>query len=377
MEKWEKQLETIYTTPANPASFSGPVKLQDELRKKGFHIGIHRINRWLQKQDSYALFKQTNRKFKTNRVLVSKMDELWETDLISLQSLAKDNDGYNFILLTIDVLSKYIFLRPLKNKSGKIVAEAFETIFVNDKIPTNIRSDAGGEYTGARVREVFKKYKINFYTALNFGKAVVAERAIKTIRNKIFRYLEHNKSDRYIDQLQLFADSYNSTIHSSIGVAPNDVNIKNESMINWILFWPRHPKLKKMQKNKTKNKKKGSKFRFQVGWTVRIAGVKKVFSKESTSANWTREIFKIKSRKLRNDIPIYTLTGLDSEEAIRGSFYQSELQRAEVDPNKLWNIQKILKTRKISRTKKQALVRWEHYGPAYDSWVNIDDMKTV
>lgn len=375
MASWETEIERIYTDPKKAGSFSGGEKLRIELAKKGFHVGLYKINQWLQQEESYSVFKQLKKKFKTNKVLVSKLNELWDVDLISMQSLSKENDGYSFILLTIDILSKFIHLVPLSNKTGKVTAEAFESIFVKGAVPLSIRSDSGGEFLSNRVSSVFKKYKINFYTALNLGKANVAERCFRTVKNKIFRYLEYNKTDRYIDVLQNLADSYNATVHSSIGIAPKDVNISNQNMISWVLYWPRY---KKPHSNKKlKNKNKLPKFKFKIGASVRISTLKHVFSKESTSPNWTRELFKIKSRAIRDGIPVYKLAGFDNKEIIRGSFYQQEIQRVNVKDSQLWKIKTILKTRKVRGQKKQALVRWENYSSKYDSWINIDEVKDL
>lgn len=270
------------------------------------------------------------------------------------------------------VLSKFIYLVPLNNKSARDVSDAFESIFANGVYPRSVRSDRGREFLNVKVESVFKKYKINFYTAFNNPKANIAERAIRTIKNNFFRYLQHNKSDRYIDNLQNFADSYNSTEHSSIGIPPKDVNTTNENMISWILYWPKQSQVRKYE-----NKNKLSKFKFKIGSYVRISTLKPAFSKESTTPNWSREVFKIKSRMIRDGIPIYMVSDFNSLEIIRGRFYQQELQKVIVKDSQLWNIDKILKTRKLKSKKKQVLVRWENYGPENDSWIDIDEVKEL
>ena len=47
-------------------------------------------------------------------------------DLVSLQAIAKENSGYNYILTVIDILSRYAFAEPLKRKTGKEVTAAFK-----------------------------------------------------------------------------------------------------------------------------------------------------------------------------------------------------------------------------------------------------------
>ena len=77
MADWENELDIIYNYSRNPASFSGAEKLQNQLQTSVYRIGLYKINKWLQSRYYYRLFKELRRKFKTNQVLVSKMDKLW------------------------------------------------------------------------------------------------------------------------------------------------------------------------------------------------------------------------------------------------------------------------------------------------------------
>ena len=58
-------------------------------------------------QDTYTLHKPVRHCFKRNRVIVGAMDEEWVEDLVIMDSLSKTNNGYNYILTVIDVLSKF------------------------------------------------------------------------------------------------------------------------------------------------------------------------------------------------------------------------------------------------------------------------------
>ena len=54
------------------------------------------------------------------------IDSLWEADLTFVQDVAKENDGVNYVLVVIDVLSKYVWVRPMKNKTPHSLLEAFD-----------------------------------------------------------------------------------------------------------------------------------------------------------------------------------------------------------------------------------------------------------
>ena len=57
--------------------------------------------------------------------MVGGLDDQWAADLVETQNLAKENQGTRYLLTVIDVLSKYAWVRPLKNKTGESVVKSF------------------------------------------------------------------------------------------------------------------------------------------------------------------------------------------------------------------------------------------------------------
>lgn len=145
MASWEDYLRKIYYDPSHPASFAGPQKLYKVVKYEGkFNIGMHRIRKFLHNQESYGLHKPVRRRFHRNHVVSSGIDDLWMADLMDMVKFKDWNDGYKYVLLVIDTFSKYVWLRPLKNKSGQDVKNAFEDIFkTDDRIPKRIITDKG------------------------------------------------------------------------------------------------------------------------------------------------------------------------------------------------------------------------------------------
>ena len=90
------------------------------------------------------LHKPARKRFKRNRVIVNGKDEQCQADLVDLEALKKDNDGYRFLLTVIDVLWKYAWVVPLKDMTGKSLVIAFDTIFKKDgRVPERLQTDAG------------------------------------------------------------------------------------------------------------------------------------------------------------------------------------------------------------------------------------------
>ena len=50
--------------------------------------------------------------------MVHQIDEQWQIDLVNMSETLKHNDGFKFIMVIIDILSKYTWLEPLKSKHG-------------------------------------------------------------------------------------------------------------------------------------------------------------------------------------------------------------------------------------------------------------------
>ena len=374
-DDWEDYLASIYYDPRHPASFAGPKKLHRVVQKEGKHnISLYKIKKWLQSQETYSMQRGVRRNFTRNRVIVTGIDDQWDADLMDMTRYAKYNDNIHFILVVIDVFSKYVWLQPLQNKRGPSVAEAFRNIFQQGRRPSRIRTDKGQEFLANATQKVFEKEDIHHFVSQNEVKANVAERAIKTLKSKILRYITYKQNYRYIDHLQDFADSYNDTYHSSIGMAPAKVTKKDELAVWWKLYWPKKttPKSKKMLPITKKPKRTMPKpFKFKVGDYVRITHLRHVFTREYDQ-KWTGEIFKISERFLRQGLPIYKIKDFNGHD-IKGSFYQAELQKVTLKEDQLWKIDKILKTRK-RKGNTEYLVRWLYWPKSFDSWINAKDV---
>ena len=59
---------------------------------------------------------------------MSSIDEIWAADLIDMHAFLKDNNGIKYLLTVIDILSKFVWIIPLKRKTGQEIASAFSRI---------------------------------------------------------------------------------------------------------------------------------------------------------------------------------------------------------------------------------------------------------
>ena len=234
-----------------------------------------------------------------------------------MQSLNRKNKGIKYLLCAIDLYSIYAFVIPLKDKKGISIVNAFNKIIKQSNRcakstsaqhikPNKIWVDQGGEF----YNNVFKKWlsdnDIIMYSMYNEGKSVVAERFIRTLKNKLYKHMTATGKNLYCDVLDDVVNKYNNTKHSTIKMKPIDAKNNKRVYID-------------------EHNEKDS--RFKVGDRVRISKFKNIFAKGYTP-NWSKEIFIV--NKINDTIPYtYNIKDLNDEEII-GSFYDRELQKTKL-----------------------------------------------
>ena len=213
----EDYLSSAYYDPKRSGGLGGVDRLYDDVKKEGkFDVTRNQIKEWLMKQDKYTLHKPIRRRFKRNRVMVSGIDQQWQMDLADMQSMQKLNDGYRYLLVCIDVFSKYAWVIPLKNKTGPSLVEAFKRILASGRKPKKVMTDQGTEFFNKHFKPLMKEEDIELYNTYNETKASIVERLIRTLKTKMWRYFTAKKTMRYIDVLPNLVDSYNHSMHRSI-----------------------------------------------------------------------------------------------------------------------------------------------------------------
>ena len=305
-----KLLTKIYYDPENTASFSSVEKLYVAARQKKRKITRKDVVEFLQKQEVYTLHHPVKERFKRRKTLAKYKDHIWQIDLIDMSQFSRINHGYKFILTCIDILSRFGFAIPIRNKTGESVISAFQHIFSKFKRkPTKIHSDRGGEFTNHAFQQFLKQEKIIHYYSYSELKAAVVERFNRTLKSKLYKYFTYQKSNQYVKVLPLIVLSYNNTTHSAHGTAPNDVTKRNQKKI-WKILYEKYLKTKPGIP------------KFQVGNNVRISKTRKQFQKGYLQ-RYTQEVFKIK--QIKYSIPVTYQLKDSNDEIIEGFFYEPEL----------------------------------------------------
>ena len=188
---------------------------------------------------------------------------IWGADLATMQLTTKFNKGFRFLLCVTDIFSKYAWAVPLKDKKFISIVNALQKLL--DKLgrkPNKIWVDKGDEFYNNSFKKQLKDNDTEMYSIHKEGKSVVVERFIRTLKNKIYKYMTSASKNVYINKLDDIVDEYNNTYHRTIKMKP--VDVKDNTYIDF----------EKEVNNKDP--------KFKIGDHVRICKYKSIFAKGYT-----------------------------------------------------------------------------------------------
>ena len=367
MNSRKELLHALYSHHDEPYGLSSWVKLWEKAKSINPKITRDDVFNFLRSNKTYTLHKLQNKKFPRQKVIASKPKVNMAADLADVRHLRKENDNNGYLLVCIDVFSRYMQVVPCRNKDANTMLEAIKKV-VENKSSEGLRrlnTDLGTEFWNRKVRNYLCSRGIRLYSVQSSEiKSSLAERAIRTIKARIYRFITSQNSPRYIDELQNMVSAYNYSLHSGLKNKQTPIaihNLKDPSSIK--------RQFHAMYKN-PKQPAYSISPPLAVGDIVRLVGSARssVFHKGYTQQN-THELFRIKAIKHKNDPRTYLLEDL-SLEPIQGIFYAPELVLSALPES--YDI-KILRSRKI-KGKKQYFVSWLGYPTSFNSWIDANDI---
>ena len=168
------------------------------------------------------------------------------------------------------MFSKYAWVVPIKDKKGTSLVNALKKIILKERKPNKIWVDQGSEFYSKSFKDFLKIKNIRMHSTYNEGKSVVAERFIRTLKNKIFKHMTAISKTIHFDVLDDNVSEYNKTVHRTIKM--NSIEITND-------YYAEYNEIE-FNKNSMElhSNKKGPKFK--VGNNVRISKYINAFAKE-------------------------------------------------------------------------------------------------
>jgi len=365
LEKKEKKIIESYLTPGHPTAFSGINNVAT------FHkISTKKARALLDTLDTYQTHREYHKPQNYNPYYIRNRRSLTQADLIDVRCWKRSNKGISYLLLIIDVFSRFIWLYPLKDKTGLTVAEKMkEWLKECGTPPKKLQTDGGLEFFNKHVKKILQEGGVELELALGTAKAALAERANKTIQMMMTKLMrnkmrENKGKSRYIDHLPALVQSYNTRGHRTLrGMSPKEADKKkNENRVRKIHV-ERFNAIPRKQPI------------FQLNDIVRIKLESKILTPASRSYNpqFSESLYYIVRINTRVRIPMYHLRAAEDDEEIRGGFYAEELTKVGSDE---YGVEKILDARKRGRVD-EVLVRWRGFSPKWDSWIPKKDLRNL
>ena len=271
-------------------------------------------------------------------VITYNPNDIWGGDIVEMGNYIHENNGYKYILVVIDIYSRYAWTVKMKTKSAKETTEAMKSI-VEDAgtVPNAFWVDEGKEFNNKELSNVLKD--VSIYSTYGEGKSAYVERLNRTLKAIMYKKFTVQQNHRWLELLPKITKEYNKTVHSRIQHTPYDVyhgNVEIPTVINGL---------------------SNEKPKFNVGDRVRISYKRRPVFDKSYLPNWTWELFTISKVKMTNP---FSYKIKDSEgEIIKGSFYENELQLTNQKEGH-YLVEKILGTKKI-KGKEYSHVKWLGY----------------
>lgn len=213
-----------FNTKINKAtSFSSPNNLYLGAKKILPNIKKSEVIHFLHQQPEYSSFKEYRKSGVDRFTHVNSCGHLLAFDVMYMKNF-KHKGGIKFLLVGVCVfsgLTKVAGLKSLKNTAvqfAKLLTEFEERFKVQ-----NVTLDRGGEMVAVKKHAESKGINVYYAPEISVNKSNRCERAIRVIRSRMARIIRSSPTIHPLTAAKQAAESYNETVNSSTGVAPNNV----------------------------------------------------------------------------------------------------------------------------------------------------------
>lgn len=192
----------------------------------------------------------------------------WAADLIDYSRYKTRNRNYSYILCVMCIFSKYLYVVPLKKKTGAEIVTSFKKLFSEHKPPKFIWWD-GEKATKSKVyKDLMTSNGVTSFQTFSNKKSAFIERKIREIKGRLEAIFTESKRKVWIDKINDVAFALNNTYLPIIKMRPVDVNEKNEGQVFQTLY-----------NDVILNYDKVISAKLKVGDRVRIQNTKLIFQK--------------------------------------------------------------------------------------------------
>ncbi len=357
-----KIIQDLWQDPSFSGSFSGINTFQSALAmEKKIKISKQKLFSILRKNRNFlAESKKRYKIIPRRKIIVHGIGQMWQADLAMLFPF----NGFIGFLLCIDAFSRRIFCEPLKKKDKVSVETAFKKIFLAAQYrPAKLETDQGQEFLSNK--KFFSKEGIFFKIKRGQNKAALAERAIQTVKHRLFRLLRSLLSENWPKYLSQTVENINKRKLKAIGnLRPIDINSPlDDPKIDQAVGIPEDISFEEQVRNQEKYEK--NKKNLQKGDYVFADFGPTPMAKGFDNPNY--QIYKIVQIDAGKDPVLYKIADLRNKR-IPGNFYRQELRRSYEPREETFRIEKIVGNRR-RKGKEEVLVKYLHYPSKFNKWI--------
>ena len=296
-------LKDLYYNPK--IGFIGPEKLYQKAKPLNPNITMKDVQNFLNAQEVYQLTQQPKPPKEYSSITAPYIRYNYQIDLMVYDRYTFHN--YKYILVVIDVYSRYVQARPLTTRQFPVIMKNLEEIFSDMGIPENINCDL--EFNTHQFEDYCKKHKITvwFSDPNEINKNAIVERFNRTLANMIQKWRISTKHYDWYSVLPDLIDNYNNTIHGTTKNTP--AAIWNEKAVN------------EQEYNFVESK-------FNIGDKVRIKIEKSIFSK-GDAISYSKEVYTI-IKKIGNRFQLSGLTKLFKDYELKQAGSVNYIEEPEV-----------------------------------------------
>lgn len=217
----EDKIRSLYYNPES--GFVGVEKLYRKLKTEG--VSRKDIQKFLNKQQVYQVNKKNN---KRSGSFIPKFPlQEFQIDLIYLDDSHLNQASYG--LCCIDAFTKKADVELMKRRTKTTTVDAMIAVFERMGVPTMIYCDEGSEFNNSAFKRMCDELGIELVFTIRH--ATIVERFNRTIKEMLHKYLQSTKSKTITNILPKIVKNYNNSYHSTIEMAPNEVNEDTQHVV--------------------------------------------------------------------------------------------------------------------------------------------------
>ena len=209
---------------------------KNEFIKQAIKLGINKEEaaEYYDNQATNQINKPTIDARKYSRIISPSYMYSVQMDLADVVKNNVLNSNVKYLLFIIDVYSRKLWIMPLKSKKSNVILPIIEEWIKKHK-PKNITTDPGLEFTNNKFKQLLKDNNITLWLSRpkHKNQTAIVERAIRTIRSKVKKYMDAYNTKVWIDVLDDIVDNYNNSVHKSLGLTPNQMaNVDSKFLVD-------------------------------------------------------------------------------------------------------------------------------------------------